>query len=556
MLLTSSLLLQGIGLILPKITQWVTDHVILTGNKNYINLIGLSVLLLYIFYQLFSILRGYLIARLQTMIDSSLMTTFTKKLFSLPYSFFEARTSGDLVHRANSNFLIREILSSGLIALVIDSILIIGYATMMLFISWKLTLLVFVLSCFLVINILLSTKFIRQISDKNLTDQSKTQSYLTESIYGVADVKILGIENKIFENWQKRFKRYLKTAQKRNFLTSALDSIGNSIEFITPLVLLWLGTLMIFKGSLTLGELIAFTAFASSFMFPIVSMGTTYSHFVMLGAFAQRLQDVMDTQPERSGGLRITDFKGKVNLKNVSFKYDKFSEDTLKSININVQPGEKIAIVGPSGSGKSSLAKILLGLNFPTSGTLTYDDIDVSEVDMHLLRKKIGSVFQETRLFHGSILENIQAFDEKIPFNKVQEVAKIAEIHHDIIQQPMGYHTIVAEGGSNFSGGQRQRLLLARALVNDPQLLVLDEATSALDNITESKIKENLESLNCTQIIIAHRLSTVINSDRILVMNNGEIIESGTHAELLNQNGFYYDLYFAEREKESKELLI
>ena len=551
-LLFTSLVLQGIGLIMPKLTQWVIDQIILTSDNKYINLLGMSVLILYLFYQSFSVLRGYLIARLQTLIDSSLMTTFIKKLFRLPFSFFEARTSGDLVHRANSNYYIRQILSSNVIAVVIDSLLIIGYATMMLYMSLKLTLLVFIISSFIVVNILFSTRFIRQISDKNLTDQSKTQSYLTESIYGISDVKVLGVEEKIYEKWHGLFKKYLKTSQKQSFLSTSLESIGSSFQFITPIVILWVGSSMVINGTLTLGELLAFTAFANSFMVPIVSIGSTYSHFVMLGSFTQRLQDVMDTESERSGGKVINKFKGNISLRNVSFKYDHFGGPILSDINMEVQSGEKIAIVGSSGSGKSSLAKIILGLNHPTSGMLTYDGVDVNQLDLQLLRKSIGSVLQETRLFHGSILENIQAFNDNISLDRVIKAAKIAEIHEDILMQPMGYNTIISEGGSNFSGGQRQRLLIARALINNPQLLVLDEATSALDNITESRIKENLSQLNCTQVIIAHRLSTIINSDRILVMSNGEIIESGTHTELLNKKGFYYDLYFVKKEKKRR----
>lgn len=548
-LLISSLLLQGFGLLMPKITQWVTDSVILDNNTSYINLIGISVIVIYIFYQLFSVLRGYLIARLQTLVDSSLMTSLIKKMFSLPYSFFETRTSGDLVHRANSNFIIREILSSGLISVTIDTLLVIGYVFMMVFMSFKLTVIVLIFSSLLIINVIFSTKIIRKLSDKNLTDQSKTQSYLTEAIYGITDVKTLGIEDKIFKNWRELFERYLKTGQRRNFLTSSLDSIGKSIQFITPLALLWFGINMILNGSLTLGELLAFTSFAGSFLSPIVSLGSTYSQFVTLGSFAQRLQDIMDTRSQKGGNIAINNFKGNINLTNVSYKYDAFSENVLNSINFNVNPGEKIAIVGPSGSGKSSLAKILLGLSLPSTGTISYDSIDIKDINMDLLRNQIGSILQETRLFHGSILENIQAFDDRIPLTKVEEVAKIAAIHEDIVKQPMGYHTIIGEGGTNFSGGQRQRLLLARALITNPKLLVLDEATSALDNITEFKIKENLEELNCTQIIIAHRLSTVIKSDQILVMNNGQIVESGTHSYLISQGGFYNKLYFAEKEQ-------
>ncbi|MED4760714.1 peptidase domain-containing ABC transporter [Priestia megaterium] len=497
-----------------------------------------------------------MIARLQTLIDSSLMSTFIAKLFNLPYSFFETRTSGDLIYRANSNTLIRQILSSRVIALVIDTILIIGYAAMMFYIKWQLALLVIGLSIIIICTMLLSTRLIRNLSDKNLLIQTKTQSYLTESIYGICDVKVLGAEEKIFKNWFKLFKQHLKISQKQSFITSTLESFGVGIQFITPLFLLWIGTNMVISKNITLGELLAFNSLAVSFIVPIVSMGTTYSQLLLLGSYMQRLQDVVESKSENLDLEEIKDFKGYIEFKDVSFKYDYFGKNVLSSINLTIKPGEKIAIVGTSGSGKSSLAKLLLGLNLPTAGTLTYDGQDIKNLNIQSVRKKIGAVLQETRLFHGSVLENIELLSEEKSLNNVIEIAKIADIHEDILKQPMGYHTMISEGGNNFSGGQRQRLLLARALIKKPKLLILDEATSALDNLSEARIQENLEKLNCTQIIVAHRLSTVVNADRILVMHDGSIIESGTHEELLSKMNYYYNLYYGEKEKRNEKISV
>jgi len=554
--LLASFILQCFGMVIPKITQWITDSVILKEQTNYINLIGVMVLIIYLFYQLFSIARGYMIARLQTLIDSSLMSTFIAKLFNLPYSFFETRTSGDLIYRANSNTLIRQILSSRVIALIIDTILIIGYAAMMFYIKWQLTLIVLGLSILIVTTMLLSTRIIRNLSDKNLLIQTKTQSYLTESIYGICDVKVLGAEEKIYKTWFQLFKQHLKISQKQSFITSSLESMGIGIQFITPLFLLWVGINMVINREISLGELLAFNSLAASFIVPIVSMGTTYSQLLLLGSYMQRLQDVVETKSENSNTEEIKDFKGYIEFKDVSFKYEYFGKDVLSSINLTIKPGERVAIVGASGSGKSSLAKLLLGLNLPTEGSLTYDGKDIKNLNLQSIRRRMGAVLQETRLFHGSILENIELLSEEKSLDNIIEIAKTADIHEDILKQPMGYYTMISEGGSNFSGGQRQRLLLARALMKKPKLLILDEATSALDNLSEARIQENLQKLNCTQIIIAHRLSTVINADRILVMHDGEIIESGTHEELLNKMGYYHSLYYGEKEKMNEKISV
>lgn len=551
-----SILLQTLGLLTPKLTQWITDEVIMAKNEDHLAIIGFMMIAIYLFYQLFSVLRVFMIGKLQTLMDSSLMSAFIAKLFSLPYSFFETRTSGDLIYRANSNVFIREILSFRAISLVIDTLLIIGYGIMLFYLNWQLSFIVIALCSVIVLSMVISTQWVKKLSAQTLSVQVKTQSYLTESIHGIGDIKVLGAEQKVFKQWQTLFHNQLHFAQKQNNLTALLESFTVGIQFITPLLLFWVGTNLLLQGDFSLGQLLGFNALAASFMVPIVSMGGTYSQFLLLRSYIQRLEDVMNSQSESKNYKKIKNFAGSIELENLSFKYDAFGKENLSSITLTIKPGEKIAIVGKSGSGKSTLAKLLLGLYRPTQGTILFDGTPLEELDFQDLRNHIGAVLQETRLFHGNVLENIQLLNEQISLEKVIQAAKIADIHEEILKQPMGYYTMISEGGGNFSGGQRQRLLLARALVNNPKLLILDEATSALDNLSESLVQEHLQQLNCTQIIIAHRLSTIVHADRILVLQDGKIAEMGTHHELLLKKGFYYDLYTSKKENKNEEMAI
>ncbi|PZE20047.1 peptidase domain-containing ABC transporter [Paenibacillus xerothermodurans] len=555
-ILLAGFFLQGVGLVVPQLTRWVVDRVLLPGNQGYIAIIGMSVLGLYLFHQAFSLLRGYLIARLQTVLDMSLMSAFIAKLFSLPYMFFESRTSGDLIFRANSNVMIRQILSSRVISLVIDFLLIIGYAAMMLYMDRRMALVVVGLSVVVLVVLLISSRLVKRLSDRSVASQSKTQSYLTENITGITDIKVLGLENKVFRQWKELFQGQLHAAEKQSLLSAALDSFSSGMYFIIPLLLLWLGSGMVVSGELTVGQLMGFSALASQFMMPIISLSLTYTQFLALGAYVHRLQDVMDSKSEQLDGFRPHDMECELELRDVSFKYDFFGDPVLSGINLTIAPGETVAIVGESGSGKSTLARLLLGLFTPSGGSILFGGIPMDRVDLAYWRSHVGAVLQETRMFHGSVMENIQLLDDNVSMQEVVHAAALADIHDEIMQQPMGYFTMVSEAGSNFSGGQRQRLLLARALVSRPRILILDEATSALDNLSEARIQANLKALHCTQIIIAHRLSTVVQADRIVVLNKGTIHEYGSHHELMSKRGLYYRLYTAEKENRNEEVAI
>jgi ABC-type bacteriocin/lantibiotic exporter with double-glycine peptidase domain len=557
-----SLFLQSLGLIVPFTTQWITDT-ILSADANMSSIVGGGILAAFLFYGLFSVCRGYFIAKLQTRMDNSMMSKFISHLFRLPYSFFQNRPGGELVYRANSNIMIRQILSGRLISFLIDGILLVTYAALMLWQSLEMGMVVIALGISIVLFLIGTTRITRELTNKEVNAQANVQSMLSENIHGICDVKVMGIENKVFNFWKDRFDQQLRVTEKKSIWTSFLDTVTSSVQFILPLFLLWYGSSIVLTGDMTTGQLLGFNALATVFIIPLVSIGAGYSELMYLVSYLQRIYDVVESQPEHTPELMIETrpcVKGKIAFKNVSFQYDYFSKPVVSDLNFTIQPKEKIAIVGPSGSGKSTIAKLILGLYKPTTGEIELDGIPLDRFDPSLIRDKIGAVLQETRLFNQTIARNIYfrktgEFSEE-EYKAIMEAAQSANIHEDIMSTPLGYNTTLSEAGVNFSGGQRQRLLLARALMDDPAILILDEATSALDALSERQIKETMDQINTTQVMIAHRLSTIQDADRIFVVNQGKIVEEGSHEELLRHKGLYYNLYQSQERKGESPLEI
>lgn len=545
-----SLALQSFGLIAPKLTAYTTDHLLLNSSQDKASIIAVALLSLFIFFELFSMLRGWLLAKLQSAMDLLMMETFIGKLFRLPYSFFESRTGGELLFRTNANVYIRQILSNRMVSIIIDFILLISYAVLMFTSSVSLGSMVIGVGVGIFSILIVTTMVTQQFASREITEQSRTQSFLAECIYGITDMKLLGAENHLFGTWGRLFRTQLRTTQKRNIWISLLDSFSTGIQFILPLLLLWAGSGAVIQGDMTLGGLLGFNALAAAFMIPIVSLGSAYTQLLSVGSYLQRMQDVVEAKPEQEGGEAVTSLQGRIEMNNVSYRYSPFSSDVLCNVNLEIEPGEKVAIVGPSGSGKSTLIKLLLGLYRCTEGEIRYDGRLIDELELSSLRRCIGSVLQDTRLFQRTVEENVRMLDEHIPLERVVEACMTANIHDEIMKLPLGYASVVSENGTSLSGGQRQRLLLARALINRPQVLLLDEATSALDNLTQAEIDRALSVMKCTRLVVAHRLSTVINADRIIVMSEGRIAEMGTHQQLLAKKGLYYQLYMSEEEKE------
>lgn len=549
-----SLLTQLVSLSVPQLIQWMTDNVFVKKNADYLEVIGYGILIVFSSYFVFSTLRGILIAKLQTAVDKSLMTKFVDKLLKLTYSFFENRSTGELLFRANSNVYIRQILSTKAITVFIDVILLITYIAMMFTYSVKLTFIVLSLGTLIFLTLVFSTTISRKLADQEINFQAKGQGVLSEALNGIGDVKVMGMEQNIYTKWHDVFKNQLKFAEKRAIWTMFINTIAMALQFILPIFLLWMSGKALISGQMTLGMVLAFNSLAIAFVTPIISLGNSYSELIYLGSYIQKIYDVMTGKEEKQNTPdKELKLSGKLELTNVSFKHNYFSEPSLRNINLKIDVGEKIAIVGSSGSGKSTLVKILLGLYSPTEGTVRYDGKSLNEYSISQLRQSMGVVFQEARLFNKTIYENITLAKEDMPLEDVVVAAHRANIHDEIMQLPLNYQTTVSEFGINFSGGQRQRLILARALAQEPSILLLDEATSALDTVSEKKITNYLNSLKCTQIVIAHRLSTVKDVDRLIVMDKGEIVEIGTHQQLIQKKGFYYRLYTTQKLEEEKE---
>jgi ABC-type bacteriocin/lantibiotic exporter with double-glycine peptidase domain len=304
----------------------------------------------------------------------------------------------------------------------------------------------------------------------------------------------------------------------------------------------------VLDGQLTLGTMLGLNALAAGFLGPLSGLVTTAVQLQLMASYVERIDDVMQAEPEqdRAKVRAVEKLSGRIELDHVSFRYSPLAPLVVEDVSLKIEPGQFVALVGPSGSGKSTLASLLLALYRPTAGRILYDNADLSELDARSVRRQMGIVVQRPYLFGTTLAANIALADPLIPLNEVERAAKLAQIHDEITAMPMGYDTPVIAAGSSISGGQRQRIAIARALVNQPAILLLDEATSALDSVTERKVQDALSGLACTRVVIAHRLSTVLQADTILVMVGGRIVEQGKHGELLARGGVYRDLVEAQ----------
>ncbi|EEL61378.1 peptidase C39 [Bacillus thuringiensis] len=539
-----SIIIQGLMTVIPLSTKWVTDNAFSNSDINKLNSFGWLIIIFSISFVLMSLLRGISIALLQKSLDLSIMNDFMKKMFHLPYSFFDNRSSGDLLFRANSAVFIRDIISTTMITIFIDLLLIITYTAVMINFSLDLSLLLLSLSMLLAVILFVNANVIRKMTKKNIQDKVNTQAVLTENMYNIVDIKSLGLEKKRLSLWSGNYSKELESSQRLNIFQAVIHTITGFFQVSVPLLVLWVGGHALINGEITLGTLIAFSSIAGSYITPIVSVSNNYTQLISLGSYFSRIKDVLRTKDEQEkSNVQAHSIKGDIKFENVNFKYNQFSKYILKDLNFTIKQGEKVAIVGPSGSGKSSISKLLLALYKVSEGQILINNKNINDYDYHSLRTSIGTVLQESKLFSGSISDNISMSKDNHDDLKVIDAAKKSGILEDILNSPMGFETIISESGNNFSGGQRQRLLVARALYQEPSAIVFDEATSHLDLFTERHIENTLKELNITQIIIAHRLRTIQNADKIIYLEDGMIKEIGTHEQLLKNRSYYYNLY-------------
>ncbi|MFM9886853.1 MAG: peptidase domain-containing ABC transporter [Burkholderiales bacterium] len=550
-LFLATFVIQVLGIVPPVIIQNILDGVIVHENVNLLHLLIGGLIISNVFTQIMSTVRAYLANFMVRSLDFAMMSQFFKHTMSLPYGFFATRKTGDVFARFQENHTIRAFLTESTVTTLLNLLMVFIYFTIMFLYNVKLTLLLMAFVIPIVALTVLVTPKIKNYAREVFTASTEAKSLLMETLGGVETVKGMAIERQLRLRWEKKYAKALDVQYRAQGFNIAVGLGGQLLNAATTIGILWVGAGLVLAHELSVGQLIAFTALMGCVLAPLMGLVGLWSLLNDAGVAMERLGDVLEVAPEQkpeelASRVVLPDLQGAIRLEGAYFRYGGSETPyVLENINLEIRPGELVAIVGQSGSGKTTLAKLLVGLYAPTEGRISVDGYDMSVIDMAYYRAQVGYVMQSNLLFSGTIAENIASGDEHPDRRKIEEVSRTADAHAFISKMPLGYEQVVGERGMGLSGGQIQRLCIARALYRDPRLLIFDEATSALDTQSESHIVGNMHEMlkGRTAVIVAHRLSTIMGADKILVLHQGAIVEQGRHEELVDRkDGMYYQL--------------
>jgi subfamily B ATP-binding cassette protein HlyB/CyaB len=546
--LVASFFMQVFALLTPLFTQVLIDKVLVHKGFTTLHVLAVGMAALVLFEAVLGGLRTYLFSHTTNRIDVELGAQLFRHVLALPLSYFEARRVGDTIARVRELEHIRQFLTSHSVTVVLDLVFTVVFLAVMWFYSPILTLVVMGSLPLYALLSLAITPAIRARLREKFNRGAENQSFLVEAISGIQTVKALAVEPPLLRKWEEQLAGYVRASFRATSVITVAGQAAASIQKVTMVAVLWVGAYRVIGGDLSIGQLIAFNMISAQVTGPLLRMVNLWQEFQQVGISVQRLGDVLNTQPEPSYNPNRTILRqvaGQVVCEDVTFRYRPDGPEVLRKVSFNVVAGKVIGIVGRSGSGKSTIAKLIQRLYVPERGRILVDGVDLAQVDPAWLRRQVGVVLQENFLFNCSVRDNIALTDPGLAMEQVIQAAKLAGAHEFILELPEGYDTTVGEHGCSLSGGQRQRIAIARALAANPRILIFDEATSELDYESEAVIQQNMAQISRgrTVFIIAHRLSTVRPAHHIYVVDKGEIVENGSHDDLLRQNGFYARLH-------------
>lgn len=522
-----SLLLQAFAIASPYYMQLVVDEVILSYDQNLLAILAIGFGLLMAIEMVTGAVRSVLLLHFGNLMSIQLGANLFHHLVRLPLQYFEKRHIGDVVSRFGSLQQVKELLTKGVIEAVIDGVMAIATLIMIFLYSPKLSVIVLIAIAIYAVFRIAMYRPLRQMSEEVIVNQAKEQSNFMETVRGIQTIKLFGREVQRQSVWHNKYADSLNSGIRVGHLNIGYEAFNKVIFGLENVLVIYFAAMLVMEGDLTVGMLFAFMAYKRQFVEKMASLIEKIIEFKMLSLHFNRLADISLTEKEQDiqGKVSGKKISGDIELKGINYRYNKKEAPVFKHLDLSIKAGESVAIIGPSGCGKTTLAKLMLGLFEPDEGKIEVDGIDIRQLGLGQYRTQIAAVMQDDQLLSGSIADNISFFDPELDMQQVEWAAKIAAIDNDILQMTMGYNTLVGDMGAALSGGQIQRLLLARALYRKPKILFMDEATSNLDTKLEFSVNEAVKNLDVTRIIIAHRPETIASADRVIELRYGEAIE-------------------------------
>ena len=539
------IMLTVFSLIVPLFFQIVVDKVLVNEAYNTLNVIGIGIIIAIIFNAIVNYTRGYLLLFATNKIDISTATKTFTHLMKLPVDFFDRVPSGVLLKHMQQTEKIRGFLSGNLFFTILDLFALCIFIPFLLFYSVTLTLIVLGFSLLMALVIACLIKPFQRRLDELYQAEGKRQSMLVESIHGIKTVKSLALEPVEKKIWDDSTAYAIKSHFRVGEISMTAQSISQMLEMMMTICVIWVGAHLVFDHTITIGALIAFQMLANRVTGPLVKMVGLIHEYQQIALSVRMLGSVMNSMPEPAGGGVRNQMRGEIDFEKIAFRYRSDLPMVIREFDLSIKAGQTIGLVGRSGSGKTTITKLLQGLYQVQQGIIKIDGIDIRELDKAHLRRNIGVVLQENYFFSGSVRDNIALPKQNASLEEIIYAAKLAGADEFIQKLPKGYDTFLEENAANLSGGQKQRLAIARALLTNPPILIFDEATSALDPESEEVIRHNLNAIakGRTVLIVSHRLSIISHADSIIVIDNGEIKDRGTHHELVNRPGIYKEFW-------------